>query len=176
MEIAICGFGNIGSLLATTLRTFKGIEVTIVEQNEWRANKAAELGWTIDTDAKQDYDLIYHTTSTSSGLQYCIDHLKEEGVVIEISWYGNESINLHLGKNFHYKRLSIKSSQVSNIPLQQRSEFDFYKRKALALEILQHDSFDKLIADFIPFAQTPNFFKDLRNNKLSDGLIWLIQY
>ncbi len=174
-KIAICGFGNIGSLLANTLRSHYAIEVNIIENDPWRKSKAKELGWNIHEEDNK-YDVIYHTTASEKGLQFCLDHLEFEGKLIELSWYGNKNVSLKLGKNFHYNRLKIISSQVSQIPTHMRSIYDYTSRKALALEILQDDSFDKLITNYIPFENTPSFFEDLRNGNVENGLIYIIEY
>lgn len=173
-SIAICGFGNIGSLLATSLRVQMGIEVDVIETNNWRKKRAEKLGW--NTQASSEYDLIYHTTATSAGLQFCIDHLRQEGKVVELSWYGDQDTTLRLGHAFHYKRLQLISSQVSSIPISKQKEYDYVSRKQLALEWLKDKSYDELISDFIPFKESPKFFNSLRKGREGDGLIWVIEY
>ena len=173
-KIAVCGFGNIGSLLATTLRVHFGIEADIIEQNTWRKAKAEQLNWNTETDT--DYDIIFHTTATGKGLQYCIDHLNIEGKVIELSWYGDRKVELSLGATFHYKRLQIISSQVSSIPKSKQANYNYKTRKDLAIQWLRDDSYDQLISDFISFKDAPAFFEALRKNKQGNGLIWMIEY
>ncbi len=174
-RIAICGFGNIGSLLATTLRVHLDIEVTIIEIDEWRKEKAIELSWKV-ADTNQSFDMIYHTTASESGLQYCIDHLEEEGKVIELSWYGDKSVNINLGNDFHYKRLHIISSQVSVIPKNRRKTETYKTRKNMAFIWLCHPSYDALITNIIPFKDSPVFFDKLRKATQPKGLIYLIEY
>ncbi len=172
--IGICGFGNIGSLLANTLRTHCGIEAKIMEQHQWRSQKAKALKWKLHKD--ESYDIIFHTTASESGLQFCVDHLNHEGKLIELSWYGNKQVNLSLGKNFHYKRLKIISSQVSQIPGHMKEQYNYEARKILALQILKDDSFDNFITNIIPFKNSPLFFEDLRKENIKDGLIYIIEY
>lgn len=175
LKIAICGFGNIGSLLALTLKIKFGKMPVIVELNEWRLQKAKQLGFEVDQKAI-NYDIIYHTTATEVGLQYCINHLNIEGQLIELSWYGDMKVSLSLGENFHINRLKLISSQVSKIPLSKQKEISYQKRKEIAAEILLNDAFDELISDYIDFENSPAFFKDLRKGNLPDGLIWMIKY
>ncbi len=172
-KIAICGFGNIGGLLANTLKEHYGHDPHIIDNNKWRINKAMELGFTPASD--ELYDIIYHTTASESGLQFSIDHLAHEGKVIELSWYGNKSISLELGYDFHYKRLQIISSQVSVIP-GHKPEHTYKTRKDLALKILLHPSYDKLITNKIPFESAPEFYEKLRIGKQDNGLIYIIEY
>lgn len=174
--IAVCGFGNIGALLSMTLKTQFNREVSVIELNDWRCQKAESLGLKVDRGGVQEYDVIFHTSATQGGLQYCISHLQEEGKVIEMSWYGNKSISLNLGANFHYKRLKIIASQVSNIPLKMRPDMTYAKRKKMSEDVLKHADFDLLISDFVDFENSPVFFKDVRNGNLENGLIWIIKY
>jgi len=141
----------------------------------WRLQKAEKLGFIINND-DLNYDIIYHTTATEAGLQYCINHLNVEGQLIELSWYGNSKVNISLGENFHTNRIKLISSQVSKIPLVKQVEISYKKRKEIAAEILKHNEFDELISDYIEFEKSPVFFKDLREGNLPSGLIWMIKY
>lgn len=173
--IAICGFGNIGSLLANTLRVHHGIEVKIIERDPWRAAKAQELGWRM-AESQDEFEIIYHCTANAKGLNHCLGILEEEGRLIELSWYGSEAVAVELGKNFHYKRLQMISSQVSLIPKSMRGEYDYAKRKSLAAKWLLDKSYDQLISHIIPFQESPQFFANLRKGTQENGLIYLIKF
>ena len=174
-KVAICGFGNVGALLANTLRVYKGIDAEIIEINSWRQEKIRELGWNLH-DGKEHFDIIFNTSTSEEGLQYCLDHLNYEGRLIELSWFGNKKVNLELGKSFHYNRIQIIGSQVSQIPGHMKHQYDYLSRKGLALKIIEDPSFDRLIADTIPFEKSPQFFDQLRNEEVSDGIIHILEY
>ena len=176
-KIAVCGFGNIGSLLALTLRHFGYNDIAIIEPNDWRKHKAEELDLkVVDTSSQANYDVMFHTSAHESGLQYCIDHLNPEGRVIEMSWYGDKKTTLNLGGEFHYKRLKIISSQVSAVSPLAPLNTSYLSRKQLAETVLKNDIFDQLISEFIDFDKSALFYDDLRNGKLPNGLIWVIKY
>lgn len=174
-SIVIIGFGNIGSLLATTLKYHYNLDARIVETDQWRLNKAKTLGFDSYCD-NQGFDIAFNTASNEKALQFAIDQANEEGKIIDLSWYGNTSLNLDLGGKFHINRLRIIASQVSNIPKSKRGEFDYHKRKQLAVEILKHPKFDDLITSIIPFEEAPKFYDSIRINKVPKGLIYLIKY
>lgn len=176
LKVAICGFGNIGSLLALTLKLKFNKMPTIIEKNNWRLQKAEQLGFKVDDGEGKSYDIVYHTTATESGLQYCINHLNLEGQLIELSWYGNSKVNINLGASFHINRIKLISSQVSKIPISKQKEISYQKRKKIAAEILENKQFDDLITNYIMFEKSPAFFKDLREGNLPNGLIWMIKY
>jgi len=173
--IAICGFGNVGALLANTLRHYSQKETTIIEKDNWRCQKAESMGWKVGGESQANFDIIFHTTATEKGLQYCINHLNPEGKVIDLSWYGTKKIQLELGADFHYKRLTIKSSQVGKIS-PSMPEMDYTKRKTLAADLLRKPGFDELVTNIISWKEAPLVFNDIRKKQLPNGLIWLIQY
>lgn len=173
-RVAICGFGNIGALLAVTLEDTWGISPKIIEVKEWNRLKAVSLGFEIDQD--ESYDVIFHTSGSSNGMQYCLDHLLQEGRLVELSWYGSTKVELDLSGAFHYKRLQIISSQVSSIPKAYSDRFDFSSRKSFVVELLKNPKYDQLISRIIPFNQSASFFNKLRLGEIEDGLIWLIAY
>ena len=176
-SILIAGFGNIGSLLAMTLVEHFGATVTILEKDSWRKEKAEELGFRTTTQPKENsYSIAYDTTASSGGLQTCIEAVREEGTVINLSWYGNKTIELNLGGSFHYGRKKIISSQVSKIPFSKRKEWDYLKRKQWAAELLIKYPYERLITQEISFEDSPDFFNKLRQNQQGNGLIWLIKY
>jgi len=170
----VCGFGNIGSLLAATLRHHFKIKVMVLEKNEWRIKQARNLGFSVNESIQTA--VAFHTTGTEQGLQTCIDLLEKEGKVIELSWYGNQKVNLQLGHSFHYDRKQIVSSQVSSIPKKMQAQWDFAKRKQYVFELLESDIYDAYISPVIPFEESAAFFNDLRNLQNPNGLIWCIQY
>nr|WP_321236200.1 hypothetical protein [uncultured Psychroserpens sp.] len=173
--IVINGFGNIGSLLATTLKYHYNLDVKIIESNIWRKQKAKELGFEA-YNGTDGFDIAYNTASNEKAIQFCIDNANEEGKIIDISWHGTSRTSLRLGEKFHTNRLHLIASQVSKIPIAQRKEFDYYKRKLLAVNILKNNIFDQLITTIIEFKDAPEFFNLVRHNNIPNGLIYLIKY
>ncbi|MFC3121438.1 zinc-dependent alcohol dehydrogenase [Agaribacter flavus] len=177
LPIAICGFGNIGALLACTLKQIALKNITIIETDEWRASKAAALGFKVSSPLikNQQYTLIYHTTCTQEGIQWSLQSACFEGTIVELSWYASEAVELVLGEHFHYNRLRIISSQVSNIPGHKPDE-TYASRKKLAINFLRDPIYDSLFAEDIELKDAPDFFNHLRNQTLPKGLIWCIRY
>lgn len=175
MDVVVSGFGNIGSLLAVTLKYVYNRSVKVIEPNSWRRDKALELGFET-YDNQSGFDVIFNTAANEAALQFCIDNANEEGQIVDLSWHGTLKTTLTLGETFHKNRLRLIASQVSKIPKSKRGEYDFYKRKLLAVKILRNDIFDRLITNIIPFNESPVFFNSLRNNDIPNGLIYMIKY
>ena len=56
-----------------------------------------------------------------------------EARVIELSWYGDQLVQLPLGQAFHPGRLTLKSSQVGQLPAERRPRWDHRRRLALVV-------------------------------------------
>ncbi len=174
-RVLIAGFGTIGALLALTLSQFPGIDVKIKEVNLERKKFVQDCGLELfaeDKNPEAEFDICYHCTGNESGLQFCIDRTKTEGKIMELSWYGNKAVNIQLGETFHTGRKTIISSQVSAIPNDKSSSWNFRKRKELVFKLLENSIYDKLPCLEISFVDSPNFFGKLRNEFIGEpGII-----
>ncbi len=177
-DALVCGFGAVGALLALTLRLMHGVEPVIVERDGYRAGIARDLGF--ETHAGDEgvdaHRLLFNTSGTGSGLQWCLDHAGMEATVVELGWYGATAIPLVLGAQFHFNRVRIVSSQVGTVAASHRDSVTHTERRATAADLLTDAAFDALPRTRIPFAEAPRFFDTLRAGTLPEGLIWLIDY
>lgn len=171
-KILIIGFGGIGALLALTVKQYTGINPSVLELDEDKLKKAQYLGFLMDDG---DFDIIFNTSSSNTGLQFALDNVRKDGSVIELSWYGDKQQKLHLGGNFHYNRVNLISSQVSTV-----SPFapvkGYMERKDVACQILLNDAFDQIISNEIPFEDSPAYFDSLKTSGNKSALATIINY
>ena len=169
-KVLVVGFGIIGALLCEVLRKFPAADLQVLENNKYRREKARSLGFEVAGSLPRQampYDLAFNTSSDERALQVCIDSVGYEGKIVELSWYGNQNVNIHLGNSFHHLRKKIISSQVSHIPGHMRHRWDYQRRKKLVYEILKDACFDRLLTDEISFDNSPEFFQNLRNGPVN---------
>jgi threonine dehydrogenase-like Zn-dependent dehydrogenase len=160
--VLVCGVGSIGVLLAETLKNYCKAVVFVKETNDYKLDFLLKKGFSI-AEENQEFHLCFHVSATQNGLQYCIDHSAKEGKIIELSWYGNNAISIRLGEKFHYSRLQIISSQVSEIPFEKAETEDFLSRKKLAEKLLQLIPIRDYIS-LIAFEDLPDYFKNTPKN------------
>ena len=172
-KVLICGYGLIGALIAKIVKDIPGVTLHIAEKNDQRRKLALSHGFTLVESS--DYDHAFNCSANEAGLQYCIDNVGYEGKIIELSWYGMNTVQINLGGDFHYKRKKIISSQVGHLPLDQNARWDYKRRKELVATLLKNDTFVNLIDYEIDFEESPNFFNSLRESGL-DQLTCLIKY
>jgi threonine dehydrogenase-like Zn-dependent dehydrogenase len=146
-RISIIGAGMIGCAVARVLRDIPGVEVTLVDVDRSRASVCAALGvaYAHPDDAPTDRDLVVHTSGSEEGLQLALASAVTEGEIVEASWYGDRAVSVHLGAEFHSRRLSIRSSQVGMVSPRRRGSRSSADRLALALRLLSDPAFDVLL-------------------------------
>lgn len=172
--ILLVGFGWIGYLIAGVLKLQGCLDITVAEPITSRALLAKQRGFQV-LGAAREYDVAIHCSATAEGLQICLDNMKWEGRVVEVSWYGNRMTPIYLGGDFHYKRLSIQSSQVSQIPGKMKEEWDYKKRKTEVIRLLHDAYWDQLEIPVLPFSQSPQIFDQIRRNE-PGSLTYLLKY
>ncbi|MEL6637400.1 MAG: zinc-binding alcohol dehydrogenase [Bacteroidota bacterium] len=162
-RVLVMGFGIIGSLLARLLTQLPGVDLAILETQTARRELAIEMGFELaDSSPRTPYDVVFNTTARAAALQHGLDHLGREGALVELSWYGQQSIELRLGAAFHQRRQRLISSQVSQLPPARRPRWDYQRRKALVFELLRQAHWDAHLRECIAFEALPDFFEQLR--------------
>jgi NADPH:quinone reductase-like Zn-dependent oxidoreductase len=157
-RVAVVGAGMVGCCVARLLSRFPAVEVTLVDVDPGRAEVAAALGvgFALPADAPGARDLVVHASATSAGLQRSLELLAPEGTVIELSWYGDDEVQLSLGGAFHSSRLGIRASQVGTVSPARAVRRTTADRLTLALELLRDPAFDALVTGQSHFSELPD--------------------
>jgi threonine dehydrogenase-like Zn-dependent dehydrogenase len=167
-RIAVVGAGMVGASVAKVLSGFPAVHIQLVDVDPARSAVAAALGVDFVTpdDAAGDCDLVVHASATEAGLARSMELLAPEGVVLELSWYGDRRVNLPLGEWFHSRRLVLRASQVGMVSPARRGRRDYGDRLALALELLADPAFDALISGESKFDELPAIMPKLASGEL----------
>jgi threonine dehydrogenase-like Zn-dependent dehydrogenase len=167
-RVAVVGAGMVGCCVARLLAGIPGVEITLVDTAPERADTAVTLGVAFaDPDqAPRDRDLVVHTSGTGAGLQLALDLLGDDGVVTDLSWYGDTPVALDLGSRFHSARLAVQASQVGEVAAARRSRRTRADRLRLALSLLDDPAYDALLTGESPFAALPEVMPRLASGEL----------
>jgi threonine dehydrogenase-like Zn-dependent dehydrogenase len=167
-RVAVVGAGMVGCCVARLLSRFPAVEVTLVDVDPGRAEVAAALGvgFALPADAPGARDLVVHASATSAGLQRSLELLAPEGTVIELSWYGDDEVQLSLGGAFHSSRLGIRASQVGTVSPARAGRRTTADRLTLALELLRDPAFDALVTGQSHFSELPDVMARLSAGSL----------
>lgn len=146
-RVSVIGAGSIGCLAAWLAANVPGCEVELIDVNPSRAAIASALGVSFASPqrARDESDVVLHASGSPTGLALALQIAAYEATVLELSWYGDQSIALPLGEAFHARRLTLKSSQVGAVAPLQRARWSTRRRLALALSLLADPALDTLI-------------------------------
>jgi len=144
--VVVAGLGVVGLLVALLLQR-DGAQVLASEPLTWRREVAQSLG--VEAVTPGDLDAAVARTTDGRGAPLLVEVsgkpaaladglrlLAHEGTALVVSWYGTKPVTLPLGAEFHRRRLTIRSSQVSTIPARLAGEWTRDRRRRVALELM----------------------------------------
>jgi threonine dehydrogenase-like Zn-dependent dehydrogenase len=152
-NVAIYGQGLIGLLVNAILSNYHGNHdnsssssslgrLTVFDTLPDRLAMASTMGASqallpSESEASGPFDVSIEVSGNSRALQSAIDHTRDGGRIVIGSWYGNSSIELKLGIDFHRSHKTIKTSQVSSIPAELSQLWDKKRRFDLSWELVR---------------------------------------
>ena len=157
-RVCVIGAGVVGLLAAWLARGIVGVEAVLFDVEPAKATAAAALGVAFTTEAAglRDFDVVIHASGCGEGLATALEVAAFEAMIVDLSWYGDASVTLPLGRDFHVKRLRIRSSQVGAVAAAQRPRWTHRRRLAKALAMLAEPALDALISGESAFADLPS--------------------
>lgn len=156
-RICVIGAGVVGALVAYLCAQVPGVKVHLIDINPERRHLAEQLGVVFCTpeQAPGDQDCVIHASGHPEGLRQALELAGSEGRIVEMSWFGEGDVSVPLGGAFHSQRLTLKASQVGQLPPKLRPRWNYQRRLALALSLLVDDRLDALISGESDFEQLP---------------------
>ena len=135
-RIAVIGAGTVGCLAAWLASRIAGCDVELVDINPRPRGGGRALGvrFAEPAAAARDADLVIHASGAPAGLELALQLAAVEATIVELSWFGDQTVPLPLGGAFHARRLTIASSQVGRVAPSQRPRWDTRRRMQLALD------------------------------------------
>jgi len=168
-RILVVGGGVVGLLVAWLCRTLPGTELTLVDPDPAREAVADRLGipWSPQVPEGRPADLVVHASGSADGLRSALSAAGDEARIVELSWFGDTSVELPLGEAFHSRRLTLRSSQVGRIPPDRAARWDHVRRMALALRLLRDPTLDALVTGESGFGDLPDVMAQLSTGPAS---------
>jgi threonine dehydrogenase-like Zn-dependent dehydrogenase len=157
-RVAVVGAGTVGCLVARLAAQIPVCDVELVDTNRARATVARALGVSFAEPgaATGEADLVVHASGTGAGLAAALALAGPESTVVDLSWYGDQSVALPLGGAFHSRRLTIKASQVGQVAGDQRARWTTARRLEKALALLADPALDVLLTGETAFENLPS--------------------
>jgi NADPH:quinone reductase-like Zn-dependent oxidoreductase len=166
-RISIVGAGVVGAACGYLARQTAACDIELVDLRPERRAIAAALGIRFATpaDATAERDLVIHASGSADGLRTALSLAGTEATVVELSWFGDREITLPLGREFHARRLTLRSSQVGRLSPHARARQSHRSRLELALGLCRDATLDVLIDGESAFSRLPETVPEL----LADG-------
>jgi 2-desacetyl-2-hydroxyethyl bacteriochlorophyllide A dehydrogenase len=159
--VVVTGMGAVGLLTALLLRR-AGAAVLAAEPREWRREIADALGVTAvpperlpmsvaEATNGQGAPVLVELSGAPAALEAGLALLAHEGTALVGSWYGTKPVSLPLGAEFHRRRLTVRSSQVSTIPAVLTTRWDVQRRRTAVRQLLGDLPLRDLATNEFPF-------------------------
>jgi len=174
-RVSVVGAGVVGCLVAHLLAQIPGTEVELVDVAPARLAIAEALGvgFASPGGAERERDLVIHASGRPEGAPLALSLAAHEGTIVELSWYGDQAVTLPLGRDFHVRRLTLRSSQVGTVSPAARRRFTHRARLELALSLLRDERLERLIDAETTLADLPATLQRLAT---SGGLCTRVRY
>jgi len=172
-RIVVIGQGVVGLLITQLLRR-AGASLVItseVFENRRQLSRSVGADVSIDPSAESLAEGVFALTAgigadvviEASGQPRALDDAfvvaAQEGRVVAVSWYGAKRAELTLGSDFHRKRLTLKSSQVSNLDPSLAPRWTICRRRELVVRYLAELLLDDLISQVLPVERAAEAYR-----------------
>ena len=166
--VVVIGLGAVGLLTALLLQR-AGARVVASEPVAWRCEVAGRLGvravdpadvagLVTEETGGRGVSLVVEVSGRPEALAGSLRLLAYEGVALVASWYGSKPVSLPLGAEFHRRRLTLRSTQVSTIPAALSQTWDVGRRRAAAVRLLGELPVPSLATHEFPFESAANAY------------------
>ena len=161
--ILVVGLGAVGIITAALLAR-AGARVIASEPLVWRRDAAAAFGIHalppagLDAAVQEEtggggVPLVVEVSGNPTALTSALPLLAHEGTALVASWYGTKAVALPLGAEFHRRRLTLRSTQVSTIPARLAASWSVDRRRATARRLLGELPLGALATHEFPLAE-----------------------
>jgi len=104
-------------------------------------------------------DVVIEASGQPRALDDAFAAAAHEGRIVVVSWYGTKRAELTLGSDFHRKRLTLRSSQVSNLDPSLAPRWTILRRRELAVRYLSELLLDEFISHVLPFDRAAEAYR-----------------
>jgi 2-desacetyl-2-hydroxyethyl bacteriochlorophyllide A dehydrogenase len=178
-HVVVLGLGAVGILTAVLLRHGGG-RVVAGEPLAWRRATAASLGVAAvepanlaatlsDRGLSDGVPLLVEVSGNPAALGEGLRLLSHEGTALVASWYGIKPVTLMLGAEFHRRRLTVRSTQVSTIPAHLGHLWTIERRRRAVGELLTELDLGPIATHTFAFDRAADAFAALDRGE--EGLV-----
>jgi 2-desacetyl-2-hydroxyethyl bacteriochlorophyllide A dehydrogenase len=164
-RVAVIGQGVVGLLITQLVRRAGASLIITSDLHEKRRELSRSAGADVSIDPSTGSlaervseltggvgaDVVIEASGQPGALNDAFAASAHEARVVAVSWYGTKRAELALGSEFHRKRLTLKSSQVSNLDPSLSPRWTILRRRELAVRYLGELSLGEMVSHVVPF-------------------------
>jgi 2-desacetyl-2-hydroxyethyl bacteriochlorophyllide A dehydrogenase len=182
--VVVFGLGAVG-LLSAVLLGRGGARVLGVDPLAARRDAAARLGVDAVTPGEVNpalaargvesgVPLVVEASGRPTVLAAALPLLAHEGTALVASWYGTKAVTLPLGAEFHRRRLTIRSTQVSTIPARLADRWTHDRRRRATRDLLAELPLEVVATHAFPFGDAARAYAalDQGDEELIHAALW----
>lgn len=172
-RVVIIGQGVVGLLITQLVRRAGASVVIASDLYEKRRALSRAVGADVAVDPAAENlaervsdltggtgaDVVIEASGQTRALDDAITVAAQEARVVVVSWYGTKPAELSLGGDFHRKRLTLKSSQVSSLDPSLSPRWTIPRRRDLAVRYLGELLLNELISHVLPFESAAEAYR-----------------
>lgn len=171
-SIVVFGLGLVGLISLSMLAEFPLEQLWAVDPRESRRKRAEGISGVKTVSPEDlpdmllsgDIDGVLEISGNPKALQTAVNIVGYSGRIIVGSWYGEKDVHLNLGADFHRKRQSITSSQVSTVTPALQGRWNHSRRMAAAIRWLDgHGKLEWLTHQF-PLERAAEAYKMIESD------------
>ena len=102
--------------------------------------------------------LVVEASGNPQAVRLGLRSLAHEGALLVASWFGNREVAVPLGGDFHRRRLTIVSTQVSTIPARLAADWTIEKRRRAVIELMPELPLGALATHTFEFKDAPSAY------------------
>ncbi len=162
-DVLVIGGGVVGLLCGFVAQLSGAATVRLLEPAPRRREAALKIGFDVavapsDGALLAQADVVIEASGRPECLSLAIPRARPEGVVVVASFYGQRVAPLQLGDDFHRRRLTLRSSQVSHLPPHKSARWSYARRFELVSRLLADARLDILLEPPVAFDEAPALY------------------
>lgn len=174
-EVAIFGQGLLGLFVTSILSRFPLGRLFTIEPFPKRRAESLRLGASLSSHPSEcciaTADLTYELSGRPGTLGQAVASTRFSGRIVIGSWYGTRDGYSGLGGEFHRKRISLISSQVSSLDPALSGRWSPQRRIKQAWSMLKSTDTSRLVTHQLPFREADKAYGVLDDPGEAIGVI-----
>jgi threonine dehydrogenase-like Zn-dependent dehydrogenase len=185
----VFGLGVVGQCVCFQIRRAGAFRVIAVDPIARRRETALKMGADVAIDpaagdiqeqvkAANDgewADVILETSGVVAALNDALKIIKNQSLIVALSWYSGDASGLDLSKDFHFRRVNIRVPQAGSVPVELSARWTHERKFRSALRLMPEMRLGLLVTHTLPFEEASRAY-EMVDKRPEDCIQVVLQY